>query len=204
MNLLLFIALFNCADPSPEMAMDTATYFHVMEEYRSEAIASLWQSERQPILPEDTVHLHFYEPDIQYRIPCKLVRTPDEQPFEIATYSGQVREYITYARLEMDFEGRQFVLEVYRNSETLQEDPESDYLFLPFKDYTNGESTYGGGRYLNLSIRKLTEEGCIVDFNKAYNPWCAYRDGFHCPVPPSANHLSFEIKAGEKNFGKVR
>ncbi len=82
------------------------------------------------------------------------------------------------------------------------EDPQSDYLFLPFKDDTNGETTYGGGRYLNLSISTLEEEGCYVDFNKGYNPWCAYRDGFNCPIPPAANHLQFEVKAGERGFGK--
>ena len=77
-----------------------------------------------------------------------------------------------------------------------------DYLFLPFKDPTNGKASYGGGRYLDLKTGDLKSGTAIIDFNKAYNPWCAYADGFSCPIPPAANHLAVEIHAGEKNFEK--
>jgi uncharacterized protein (DUF1684 family) len=76
-----------------------------------------------------------------------------------------------------------------------------DYLYLPFKDFTNGESTYGGGRYLDFKMSDIQEnQTIIIDFNKAYNPYCAYSDGYSCPIPPSENHLQVFIEAGEKNI----
>ena len=73
-----------------------------------------------------------------------------------------------------------------------------DYLFLPFTDKTNGDSSYGGGRYLDL---KLPEgDSIIIDFNQAYNPYCAYNDKYSCPVPPKSNNLDIEVLAGVKTF----
>ncbi len=200
MNLFLLLTFFSCAGHTQAMAIDTAAYYEEIAAYRSGAIQSLWQSERQPILPGDTIHLHFFNPNIEYRMPCKLKIIRDPKPFEMATYSGLVQKYIPYGVLEMEHQGQSFSMEVYQNYELLKSEEYSDYLFLPFKDHTNGETTYGGGRYLNLSAVEIKEKGCMVDFNKAYNPWCAYRDDFNCPIPPVANHLEFEIRAGEKIF----
>lgn len=184
--------------------IDTAGWYTNMEEERQEAIQSLWQSDRQPILAEDTTHLNYFEPDIQYRRPCSLIKTPDSKPFEISTYSGLVRSYKTYGKVIIPFGEKDITLELYQNEALSKKSHYEDYLFLPFKDLTNGNATYGGGRYLNLKISELEEKGCVIDFNKAYNPWCAYRDGFNCPIPPSANHLQVAINAGEKMFNKPR
>jgi len=73
-------------------------------------------------------------------------------------------------------------------------------LFLPFKDFTNNESTYGGGRYINFLDTDIKDGKIEIDFNKSYNPWCAYSDGFNCPIPPKENHIETEVTAGEKNF----
>jgi uncharacterized protein (DUF1684 family) len=73
-------------------------------------------------------------------------------------------------------------------------------LFLPFQDETNGDDTYGGGRYMDLKITDIRDNRITLDFNKCYNPWCAYSDGYNCPVPPKSNHLPIEVKAGEKMF----
>ena len=73
-------------------------------------------------------------------------------------------------------------------------------MFLPFKDFTNNEGTYGGGRYINLLDTDIKNEKIEIDLNKSYNPWCAYSDGFNCPIPPRENHIEIEVNAGEKNF----
>jgi len=75
-----------------------------------------------------------------------------------------------------------------------------DYLFLPFKDATNGDSTYGGGRYIDIRMSEINNNTLTIDFNKAYNPYCAYSDGFNCPVPPLENHLEVALEAGERKF----
>ena len=80
-------------------------------------------------------------------------------------------------------------------------DPEyEDYLFIPFNDLTNGNETYDGGRYLDL--KTTSESTIVIDFNKAYNPYCAYNDKYSCPIPPRENDLPIEIKAGILTFGK--
>ena len=175
-------------------------YYEYMSEKRAATIESLWQSERQPILPKDTINLQFFPIDKTYRLSCTLEFPENPEPFDIATYSGQLRSYILWATAHAELNGQKISLQLYQNHEQLLKGNFTDYLFLPFKDYTNGELSYGGGRYMNLSIEQIEAEGCILDFNTAYNPWCAYRDGFHCPIPPRANHLDIEIMAGEKDF----
>ena len=80
-------------------------------------------------------------------------------------------------------------------------DPEySNHLFIPFNDITNGVETYDAGRYIDLEIPK--GDTIIIDFNKAYNPYCAYNDGYSCPIPPEENNLEVEVKAGVMAFEK--
>ncbi|HNJ28593.1 MAG TPA: DUF1684 domain-containing protein, partial [Ferruginibacter sp.] len=78
-----------------------------------------------------------------------------------------------------------------------------DYLFVPFTDLTTGDESYGSGRYIEFYIQDIQGDGTLqLDFNKAYNPYCAYASGFKCPIPPRENALNVAIKAGEKNFAK--
>ncbi|MCK5678470.1 MAG: DUF1684 domain-containing protein, partial [Flavobacteriaceae bacterium] len=89
-------------------------------------------------------------------------------------------------------------LEIYQNQKLILTTDYEDYLFLPFTDKTNGESTYGGGRYLDLKIPD--GDTTVIDFNKAYNPYCAYNHKYSCPIPPKANQLDVEINAGVKAY----
>jgi uncharacterized protein (DUF1684 family) len=73
-----------------------------------------------------------------------------------------------------------------------------DYLFLPYGDLTNGNTTYSGGRYINM--RTVEGDTIVIDFNQSYNPYCAYSDRFSCPKIPSDNQLKLEVKAGVKKF----
>jgi uncharacterized protein (DUF1684 family) len=91
-------------------------------------------------------------------------------------------------------------LNLYKNT-TPYDDPElKDYLFLPFTDWTSGDGSYGGGRFLDAYI----PEGDIIllDFNKAYNPYCAYNSGYSCPIPPKENDLDVRIEAGVKDYAE--
>jgi uncharacterized protein (DUF1684 family) len=86
---------------------------------------------------------------------------------------------------------------IYQSKETQAIPGYRDYLFIPFKDMTNGESTYGGGRYIDMRMGDIRDGSVIIDFNKCYNPWCMYSDGYNCPIPPLENHLEVPIEAGE-------
>jgi uncharacterized protein (DUF1684 family) len=89
---------------------------------------------------------------------------------------------------------------VYQGEEALQKEDGSNYLFLPFMDDTNGSSTYAGGRYIDLTIPE--GDTLQIDFNSAYNPYCAYNENYSCPIVPRENYIATEVEAGVKAFKK--
>lgn len=139
----------------------------------------------------------FFPIDLNYRVKTKLVKTENAVPFEIPTSSGRTKKYREFGKAYFTLNGAEQVLTVYQ-SLALLDDPEyQDYLFLPFKDETNGKDTYGGGRYLDLRIPQNDE--LIIDFNKAYHPFCAYNaTDYSCPIVPQNNWLQLPIEAGVK------
>ncbi len=158
--------------------------------------------ENGPLSKKELKYLDFFAPNINYRVSATFKRTPDEKPFEIPTSSKVTKKYVKYGELNFALNGKEYRLNIYQ-SLTLRKMPQyRDYLFLPFKDLTNGKLSYGGGRYLDLKLGDLKTGTVMIDFNKAYNPYCAFSDGYSCPIPPKENHLDVEIIAGEKKFLK--
>ncbi len=147
---------------------------------------------------KDFTGLDFFSPDTTYRVMAKFTRTPEALPFLMPTTTERQSEEVVYGVLEFMLNGRSHKLEVYQNQELKQQEQYRDYLFLPFADLTNGEETYGGGRYLDLSIPE--GDSILIDFNKAYNPYCAYNPKYSCPLVPKQNRLDIAIKAGVKTF----
>jgi hypothetical protein len=178
------------------------TYRKEIKTYRKAHIQELLGQQKAPITKKQSRQLDFFSPDADYRVSATLERTPDEVPFEMATYSGITKPYVQYGILSFTLHGDTLHLALYQNVRLRQMPMYRDYLFLPFKDRTNGGLTYGGGRYIDIRISEIKDGKLILDFNKAYNPYCAYSDGYNCPVPPIENHLAVEIEAGEKAFKK--
>ncbi len=159
--------------------------------------------EKSPLDKDDLKsfeELEFFEINPEYRINAEFVRTPAEPPFAMKTSTDRLPIYVKYGELYFTLKGRKFKLNVYQNQELTQDPEYFDYLFLPFTDLTNGETTYGGGRYIDLRIPESTE--VILDFNKAYNPYCAYSGKYSCPIPPEENDIDIEIFAGVKSYDK--
>ncbi len=141
--------------------------------------------------------LSYFEEDSTFRY---LVRvTPYESPrrVDMLTSRGTWKHYIEYGYVEFDRERTQR-LNVFKPDPPIE--GHEDYLFVPFKDATSGGETYESGRYLELEPVPDTRDVFLLDFNLAYNPWCAYSDRYNCPYPPPENHLSVAIRAGEKKF----
>lgn len=155
---------------------------------------------RSPLTEEDTAFLHFYPADPQWKVNAVFTATPDAKPFDLPTYSGLTKKFVSHGVITFTANGLEQKLTIYRNLQLASNPAYKDHLFLPFKDATNTHDTYGGGRYIDLRDGDIQEGKVVVDFNKAYNPWCAYSDGFNCPVPPRENHLKIEVKAGEMMF----
>ncbi|MCG2462040.1 DUF1684 domain-containing protein [Flavobacteriaceae bacterium F89] len=144
--------------------------------------------------------LDFFQPDTNYRVLAKLVRTPEALPFHMPTTTDRTSEEVVYGIVHFYLNGSERQLEVYRSQNPESDGEGDDYLFLPFLDDTNGKETYGGGRYLDLSIPN--GDSLMIDFNKAYNPYCAYNKKYSCPIVPKVNQLQTEVRAGVKAFGK--
>lgn len=142
--------------------------------------------------------LDFFEPDTSYVVQAEFIRTPEALPFAMPTTTDRESTEVVYGIAKFTLNGKDHELEIYQSPELITQAEYEDYLFLPFTDKTNGEETYGGGRYLDLTIPK--GDKIILNFNKAYNPYCAYNKKFSCPIVPKVNNLDTEIKVGVKAF----
>lgn len=114
----------------------------------------------------------------------------------VPTSADQIKNYREYATLSFKIEGKKHRLTVYQPLPVLP--LYRDLLFLPLKDLTAPAETYGGGRYLDLNRNDFSDGTVRLDFNRLYNPYCAFSDGWNCPIPPRANHLEIRLEAGEK------
>lgn len=170
-----------------------------VKEFQKELNKEYSDPKTSPLEKEDLANfegLEFFKVDPEYRVKAEFVRTPAEPPFTMKTSTDETPVYVKYGEIYFTLKGRKFKLNVYQSLELLQDPEYYDYLFLPFNDLTNGISTYGNGRYIDLRIPETNE--VTVDFNKAYNPYCAYSDRYSCPIPPEENDLDIEIPAGVK------
>jgi uncharacterized protein len=156
--------------------------------------------DHSPLLPEDRAHfteLERYAVDPRFRV---MARYKDKagKPFGMPTTTDRRPQYQAAGVVRFIVLGRKEQLTVYRNIELSQRPEYVNYLFIPFTDLTNGETTYGGGRYLEL--QGPLEGEVEIDFNRAYNPYCAYGGHYSCPIPPEENHLEVSVEAGVKAF----
>ncbi|MFS4481818.1 DUF1684 domain-containing protein [Hyunsoonleella sp. 2307UL5-6] len=142
--------------------------------------------------------LDFFEFDSTYIVNAKLKRTPNNEWFNMKTTTKRVSEERIYGVLYFELNGKQHQLNIYQGKEAVEEG--DDYLFLPFLDETNGLESYGGGRYIDSNIPKGNT--LILDFNTAYNPYCAYNSKYSCPIVPRENYLKTRVEAGVKRFKK--
>jgi uncharacterized protein (DUF1684 family) len=120
--------------------------------------------------------------------------------FKMPTSTDRLPVYRRYGLIQFTINDSLYELEVYQNMAIRKEKGFKDYLFIPFRDNTSRNETYGGGRYLDVRIPE--GKTLLLDFNLAYNPYCAYSYRYSCPIPPKVNTLNVSIQAGEKTpFG---
>lgn len=172
-------------------------------EFQEELNSSFLNPETSPLTPEDRENfsqLDFFEIDTTFYVAAEFVRTPYEAPFAMPTTTDRLPLYVKYGEAYFTLNGEEHKLNLYQNLH-LTNDPEyQDYLFLPFTDLTNGKSSYAGGRYVDMKIPVKGSDTIVIDFNKSYNPYCAYNGEYSCPIPPAENHLDLYVKAGVKKF----
>jgi uncharacterized protein len=141
--------------------------------------------------------LHYYEPDIIYRVEADYKVFPRPDTVQMPMTTGETEPYLKFAQAFFTLEGQRHSLFLYLKVNTTD-----SALFVPFNDKTNGPETYAGGRFLDVALPEKDAPLITLDFNKAYNPFCVYNYNYSCPVPPRANRLPIPVRAGEKAYTK--
>jgi uncharacterized protein len=160
-----------------------------------------WQSPLEAGQRTNFTGLKYYPENPALRLTLPIEPHADQATVTMITSTGSAREYVRYGQFSFEVNGEVATLQVYQ-------DPDSESFFLPFVDATTPEETYGAGRYLD--IEPNGDNTFTIDFNYAYNPYCAYNEPYEvnpdavqrwsCPLPPRENHLTVRIEAGEKKY----
>ena len=194
----LSFLLSNCSNPKP-------TYKDTIKHFQYELNTQYADAEESPLTKEDIPtfkSLDFFEIDENYQIEAELELTPNAPIFEMQTTTERLPLFKKYGIAHFTINGQKCNLSLYESQDYESAIDPENLLFLPYNDLTNGDSTYGGGRFIDVEIPSTEGNTIIIDFNKSYNPYCAYNHKYSCPIPPSENNLPIPILAGEKSYSK--
>jgi uncharacterized protein (DUF1684 family) len=178
---------------------DTDTYVNEINAARHEKDEFFARSPHSPIPRErrgSGFHgLSYFSPDPAYRVIAAVEPIEPPEQVQLGTSTGEPRAMVRYARLRFQIAGSELTLTGFAQPE--EHLPHE--LFIPFQDATSGHETYGAGRYLDVAIERDGNTATVLlDFNLAYNPYCAYSPFYSCPVPPRENNLKAPITVGER------
>lgn len=177
-----------------------------LEEARQEKESVLKSRKDSPLQKADRkafTHLNYFDIDPQWRMEVEFRRVHDGDVIDMPTSAGVAKKFQVYGYLVVIIEDKNFSVMTYKRiwPEGSPHKPDHETLFIPFMDMTTGNSTYGGGRYMDIEI-PADGDMVVLDFNTCYNPYCAYGTGFSCPIPPPNSFIKAEVTAGEKNYGE--
>lgn len=175
------------------------TYVASIETLRKEKDHNMRTDSDSPFAGDSTDSfkgLNYFPIDAAYRIQARLTSIEQKKTISLPTSDGKQKSYLEYAYAEFEMQGERNKLLIL---EIMDMGPYRGTLFLSFADKTSAKETYGAGRYLDIK-KKPGSTSVTLDFNEAYNPYCAYNDNFSCPFPPPENLLNIRIEAGEKTY----
>ncbi|MDQ3140645.1 MAG: DUF1684 domain-containing protein [Bacteroidota bacterium] len=152
---------------------------------------------RSPLEKKDIRRLHYFGAAPAFNVQAQFTVFSEKDSIMIPTSSGKLKPFVRHGEFRFKIHDEYYTLTAYKSAKSIEPDAS---FFVPFFDKTNGKKTYGGGRFLDLSSDSLKGNIMWIDFNHAYNPWCAYSSGFNCPIPPAENNLAVAILAGEKSY----
>ena len=200
MKNLLTAFIFACIS----YAAGAQTYAEQIEKFRDDYKQEFLNDPRSPLKRVDFKYLDFYAANESYRVTATFKKVKDKKGFMMQTHSGIEKHYYKYGKVTFMLHGEQYSLFIYQSENLLKKEGMEDYLFLPFTDATNNIATFGGCIYLDFKMADIKNNQLIIDFNKAYNPYCAFGEGYSCPIPPRENDMEIKIVAGEKLFLKEK
>ena len=183
--------------------IDTRKWTKEIEQLRAEKDVWMRTSPNSP-LPHEIRHhmkgLEYFPPDPAYVFPVRLNKYSIPEKLTMTTSKGKQRDYLRYGYFEFQIEGKTQKLQAYK-SVPVREHQHEEQLFVPFRDSTSGKESYGAARYIDLELTPSDEY--VLDFNLAYNPYCAYSEHWSCPLTPFENRVKAPVRAGEKIFAAM-
>ena len=188
--LIAVLSLFTSGD-SPEIE---SNYTEELKAYRHQKDSFMRNDSKSPFIEQNTAFngLKYFEIDESFKVKASVEVIQDGKIYDLKTSDDKTQTFQAIAILHFDIIGSHQDL-------TLLQSAIDGNFFLSFYDKTSAITTYGAGRYLEVDYKKGQQQ-VVLDFNKSYNPYCAYTEGYSCPVPPPENNISIPINAGEKNY----
>lgn len=199
-----FLMLAACLVVAGVYSQDNRTVIREIKMHRKAQKKEFLDPSKSPLSADEIKSfrgLSYFGIDLNFRVRARFVRTENTPLFVMQTTTDRLPRYRKFGEVHFEIDDMPIVLEVYQSPEVSLRPGYSDYLFVPFTDQTNGSETYEVGRYIDLRIPASDE--VVVDFNLAYNPYCAYNDRYSCPIPPAVNNIGMRIEAGEKKYKVV-
>ncbi len=206
MRILIAFSIITLLFCSAAKAQNTAefnrsAYLKKVEKDRKLKNTEMLGDEKSPLAEDEKAefkNLNYFKPKVKFRKEANFERFDQATHFLMKTTTERLPEYSLYGVVTFQHKGKTLTLNVYQNIELVKKPGYEKHLFIPFNDKTNGKETYGGGRFMDIT--ETGENKIILDFNEAYNPYCAYNHKYSCPIPPEANNLNIRVTAGEKKF----
>ncbi len=196
---LLFLSLFIVFIlPGTVLKAQHATYIDSLEEYQENYVKT-----HEVVTGKDKALMHFFPVNEKYRVKAKIEKIPEAPWFKMETSGKEKKTHRVFAIASFMLHDTQVKLHIYQSQQLMGIKQYADLLFIPFTDRSSGEETYANGRYIDASLTDIKEDSLVIDFNKAYNPYCAYVSNiYNCPMPPPENDLPVTVRAGEMKFSK--
>lgn len=192
-KILFFMSSWMVLVCACEPKQQSLSYQEQIENQRKETDDFMNESDESPFVGADSlISLNYFLVSENFKAIASIGRIDNGSEMTLGTSSGVPRVFVKHAILKFQLEQQPQQLLVLKGVE-------DGTLFLAFADQTNDQTTYGGGRYINLNFSDQAEK-ITLDFNKAYNPYCEYNSTYSCPLPPIENYLKIAIEAGEKLY----
>lgn len=198
-NILYLCVLVLFSSCGKEYTPEEKEYIEQIEKYRAQRDSVMEFAPYSPFNKKGKIEFHplkYYEPDMNFVFKSQLYR--NEKPDTVVIYGTkwEERQAVRIGHFKFNFNSGDYKLNVY---ETSDKDGNKSYMSW-FTDNTTGEETYGVGRYLNLSIDTASTRVYTIDFNLAFNPYCAYNSKYTCAIPTKEDYINLDIEAGEKKY----
>jgi uncharacterized protein (DUF1684 family) len=171
-------------------------YERRLEEQRESREEYFGEHPHSPVPSEQFAGLEYYPVDRSYRFELALREHEEVERLTVETSAGGQQEYLRWGEFQFELAGEGQTLQAYRAG------PDEERFWVPFRDETNDEETYGAGRYLDLEpdSHQAADGRWVLDFNEAYNPTCAYNEAYECPLIPMENWLDVPVRVGERAY----